>query len=192
MPMAAAPMSHDLASVSAKAHWAGFFVGLSGRTLSITAGKLSGSYGGEISVELTTIKSVSVSQSFFGKLLGFGTVLIATPSGTKSLGFVANPDAFASELEEAAAAAKKASKPSIKAAPAPVAAPAPAPVAAPVAAAPAEVLHVERTVAPVAPVQAAEAAKQSTTSDEDAYKGKTVAMSMEEFEALLKAQTEKQ
>jgi hypothetical protein len=47
-------------------------------------------------------------------------------------------------------------------------------------------------VAPVAPVQAAEAAKQSTTSDEDAYKGKTVAMSMEDFEALLKAQTEKQ
>ena len=193
-------MSHDLASVSAKAHWAGLFVGLSGRTLSITAGKLSGSYGGEISVELTTIKSVSVSQSFFGKLLGFGTVLIATPSGTKSLGFVANPDAFASELEEAAAAAKKASKPSIKAAPAPVAAPAPARVAAPapapapapVAAAPAEVLHVERTVAPVAPVQAAEAAKQSTTSDEDSYKGKTVAMSMEDFEALLKAQTEKQ
>ena len=66
------------------------------------------------------------------------------------------------------------------AAPAPVAAPAP------------EVLHVERTVAPVAPVLAAEAAKQSTTSDEDSYKGKTVAMSMEDFEALLKAQTEKQ
>jgi hypothetical protein len=172
------------------------FAGLAGATLAIAAGKLSGSYGGEISVELSSIKSVSVSQSFFGKLLGFGTVLIATPSGTKSLGFVANPEAFASELEDAAAAAKKASKPSIKAAPAPVAAPAPAPVAAPapapVAAAPAEVLHVERTVAPVAPVQAAEAAKQSTTSDEDAYKGKTVAMSMEDFEALLKAQTEKQ
>ena len=168
------------------------FAGLAGATLAIGGGKLSGSYGGEISVELSSIKSVSVSQSFFGKLLGFGTVLIATPSGTKSLGFVANPEAFASELEDAAAAAKKASKPSIKAAPAPVAAPAPAPVAAPVAAAPAEVLHVERTVAPVAPVQAAEAAKQSTTSDEDAYKGKTVAMSMEDFEALLKAQTEKQ
>jgi hypothetical protein len=185
-------MSNDLAPVSAKAHWAAMFAGLAGATLAIAAGKLSGSYGGEISVELSSIKSVSVSQSFFGKLLGFGTVLIATPSGTKSLGFVANPEAFASELEDAAAAAKKASKPSIKAAPAPVAAPAPAPVAAPVAAAPAEVLHVERTVAPVAPVQAAEAAKQSTTSDEDAYKGKTVAMSMEDFEALLKAQTEKQ
>jgi hypothetical protein len=186
-------MSHDLASVSAKAHWAGLFVGLSGRTLSIAAGKLSGSYGGEISVELTSIKSVSVSQSFFGKLLGFGTVLIATPSGTKSLGFVANPEAFASELEDAAAAAKKASKPSIKAAPAPVAAPvaAPAPIAAPIAAPAPEVLHVERTVAPAAPAQAAEAAKQSTTSDEDSYKGKTVAMSMEDFEALLKAQTEK-
>jgi hypothetical protein len=51
---------------------------------------------------------------------------------------------------------------------------------------------VERTVAPAAPAQAAEAAKQSTTSDEDSYKGKTVAMSMEDFEALLKAQTEKQ
>jgi hypothetical protein len=169
------------------------FVGLSSATLAIAGGKLSGSYGGEISVELTTIKSVSVSQGFFGKLLGFGTVLIATPSGTKSLDFVANPDAFASELEEAAAAAKKASKPAAKAA-APVAAPTPAPVAAPapIAAPAPEVLHVERTVAPAAPVQAAEAAKQSTTSDEDSYKGKTVAMSMEDFEALLKAQTEKQ
>lgn len=189
-------MSHDLAPASAKAHWAGLFAGLSGRTLSIEAGKLSGAYGGEISVDLTSIKSVSVSQGFFGKLLGFGTVLIATPSGTKSLDFVANPDVFASELEEAAAAAKKASKPAIKAVPAPVAAPAPiaAPVAAPapVAASAPEVLHVERTVAPVAPVLAAEAAKQSTTSDEDSYKGKTVAMSMEDFEALLKAQTEKQ
>ena len=180
--MAAAPMSHDLAPASAKAHWAALFAGLSGATLAIAGGKLSGTYGGEISVDLTSIKSVSVSQGFFGKLLGFGTVLIATPSGTKSLDFVANPDAFASDLEEAAAAAKKASKAAPKAAPAPVAAPAPAP----------EVLHVERTVAPAAPAQAAEAAKQSTTSDEDSYKGKTVAMSMEDFEALLKAQTEKQ
>ena len=195
--MAAAPMSHDLAPASAKAHWAALFAGLSGATVAIAAGKLSGTYAGEISVALTSIKSVSVSQGFFGKLLGFGTVLIATPSGTKSLDFVANPDAFASDLEEAAAAAKKASKPAIKAVPASVAAPAPvaaAPIAAPAPApAPApEVLHVERTVAPAAPAQAAEAAKQSTTSDEDSYKGKTVAMSMEDFEALLKAQTEKQ
>jgi uncharacterized membrane protein YdbT with pleckstrin-like domain len=99
------------------------FVGLSNATLSIAAGKLSGAYGGEISVELTSIKSVSVSQNFFGKLLGFGTVLCATPSGTDSVDFVANSVSFARELEEAAAAAKKASKPSIKAAPAPVAAP---------------------------------------------------------------------
>ena len=183
------------------------FAGLAGATLAIAGGKLSGTYGGQISVNLTSIKSVSVSQGFFGKLLGFGTVLIATPSGTKSLGFIANPEAFAGDLEDAAAAAKKASKPAAKAAapvaapapapvaapaPAPVAAPAPAPVTAPIAAPSPEVLHVERTVAPVAPVQAAEAAKQSTTSDEDSYKGKTVAMSMEEFEALLKAQTEKQ
>lgn len=182
-------MSHDLAPASAKAHWAALFAGLSGNTLSIAGGKLSGTYGGEISVDLTSIKSVSVSQGFFGKLLGFGTVLIATPTGTKSLDFVANPDAFASELEDAAAAAKKASKAAPKAAPAPKAA---APAAAPIAAPSPEVLHVERTVAPVAPVQAAEAAKQSTTSDEDSYKGKTVAMSMEDFEALLKAQTEKQ
>ena len=105
--MAAAPMSHDLAPASAKAHWAALFAGLSGATVAIAAGKLSGTYGGEISVDLTSIKSVSVSQGFFGKLLGFGSVLIATPSGTKSLDFVANPDAFASDLEEAAAAAKK-------------------------------------------------------------------------------------
>lgn len=183
-------MSQDLSPVSAKAHWAALFVGLAGSTASIAAGKLSGTYGGPLSVDLASIKSVSVSQGFFGKLLGFGTVLIATPSGTKSLDFVANPDAFASELEEAAAAAKKASKPAIKAVPAPAAAP--APVAAPAPAPAAEVLHVERTVAPAAPAQAAEAAKQSTTSDEDSYKGKTVAMSMEDFEALLKAQTEKQ
>lgn len=172
------------------------FAGLAGATLAIAGGKLSGTYGGQISVDLTSIKSVSVSQGFFGKLLGFGTVLIATPSGTKSLDFVANPDAFASDLEEAAAAAKKASRAAPKAAPAPAAAAAPvaapAPDAAPVAAPAPEVLHVERTVAPAAPAQAAEAAKQSTTSDEDSYKGKTVAMSMEEFEALLKAQTEKQ
>ena len=189
-------MSHELAPVSAKAHWAALFAGISGATLAIAGGKLSGTYGGQISVDLTSIKSVSVSQGFFGKLLGFGTVLIATPSGTKSLDFVANPDAFASDLEEAAAAAKKASKAAPKAAPAPAAAAAPvaapAPDAAPVAAPAPEVLHVERTVAPAAPAQAAEAAKQSTTSDEDSYKGKTVAMSMEEFEALLKAQTEKQ
>lgn len=191
-------MSQDLASVSVKAHWAALFAGLGGSTAEIVGSKLTGTYGGPLSVELASIKSVSVSQGFFGKLLGFGTVLIATPTGTRSLGFVAHPETFAAELEEAAkAAAKKSAKPVAKAAapaeaPAPAAAPAPAPVAAPAPAAPAEVLHVERTAASSPAVPAVEAAKQSTTSDEDSYKGKTVAMSMEDFEALLKAQTEKQ
>lgn len=191
-------MSQDLAHVSAKAHWAAFFASLAGASAAISGTKLTGNYGGPLSIELATIRSVSISQGFLGKLLGFGTVLIATPTGTRSLGFVAHPENFASELEEAAKeATKRAVKPVAKAA-APAAAPAPAatvaPSAAPAeapAAAPAAVLHVERTVAP-ASSPSIEVATQSTTSDEDAYKGKTVAMSMEDFEALLKAQTEKQ
>lgn len=185
-------MSQELDSVSAKAHWAALFAGLAGSTASIVAGKLSGSYGGPLSLDLASIKSVTVSQSFFGKLLGFGTVLIATPNGTRALNFVANPEAFATELEDASKeAARKSAKPAAKApapAPAPAAAapvPAPAPAPAP------EVLAVERSIAPAAPAPAVEAAKQSTTSDEESYKGKTVAMSMEDFEALLNAQTEK-
>ena len=185
-------MSHDLASVSAKAHWAAFFASLAGASASVSGTKLTGNYGGPVSIELASIKSVSVSQGFFGKLLGFGTVLIATPTGTRSLGFVAHPETFATELEEAAKeAAKRAAKPVAKpvaaAAPAPTSEPAPAPAAAPSP----EVLHVERKMASAA-APVVEAATQSTTSDEDAYKGKTVAMSMEDFEALLKAQSEKQ
>ena len=191
-------MSHDLASVSAKAHWAAFFASLAGASASVSGTKLTGNYGGPVSIELASIKSVSVSQGFFGKLLGFGTVLIATPTGTRSLGFVAHPETFATELEEAAKeAAKRAAKPVAKpvaaAAPAPVAAAAPTsePAPAPAAAPSPEVLHVERKMASAA-APVVEVATQSTTSDEDAYKGKTVAMSMEDFEALLKAQSEKQ